>query len=117
MFSFSVNHAILVCNNTVGISFAGMFDLNSIKSYSVSCLVLFNMCFVIISGDDIWAFAYAEPQGRYNLNDLSTTASLEGDNYVINGYKLLYQAALGQINLLFLLGHQVSKETLMEYLY
>ena len=41
----------------------------------------------IISGEDIWAFAYAEPQGRYNLNDLSTTASLEGDNYVINGYK------------------------------
>ena len=41
----------------------------------------------IISGEDIWAFAYAEPQGRYNLNDLTTTATLDGDNYIINGYK------------------------------
>ena len=41
----------------------------------------------IISGEDIWAFAYAEPQGRYNLNDLTTTATLDGDHYIINGYK------------------------------
>ena len=41
----------------------------------------------IISGDDIWSFAYAEPQGRYNLNDLITTATPEDDHYVVNGYK------------------------------
>ena len=41
----------------------------------------------IISGDDIWSFAYAEPQGRYNLNDLITTATPEDEHYVVNGYK------------------------------
>ena len=47
----------------------------------------------IISGEDIWAFAYAEPQGRYNLNDLTTKASKEGDNYILNGYKCVVSAA------------------------
>jgi hypothetical protein len=42
---------------------------------------------------------------------------LKGDNYVINGYKSVVSGGPGQINLLFLLGHQVSKEMLMEYLY
>ena len=47
----------------------------------------------IISGEDIWAFAYAEPQGRYNLNDLTTKASKEGDNYILNGCKCVVSAA------------------------
>ena len=47
----------------------------------------------IISGEDIWAFAYAEPQGRYNLDDLTTKASKEGDNYILNGYKCVVSAA------------------------
>ena len=47
----------------------------------------------IISGEDIWAFAYAEPQGRYNLNDLTTRASKEGENYILNGYKCVVSAA------------------------
>ncbi len=47
----------------------------------------------IISGEDIWAFAYTEPQGRYNLNDLTTKASKEGDNYILNGYKCVVSAA------------------------
>ena len=41
----------------------------------------------IISGEAIIAFAYAEPQGRYNLADLRTTAKKDGAGYVINGHK------------------------------
>jgi len=41
----------------------------------------------IVSGETVWAFAYAEPQGRYNLADLVTTAKKDGDGYVINGSK------------------------------
>lgn len=47
----------------------------------------------IISGEDIWSFAYAEPQGRYNLNDLTTSATLEGDDFIINGYKCVVSGA------------------------
>ena len=31
--------------------------------------------------------AYAEPQGRFNLADLTTTAGKQGDGYVLNGHK------------------------------
>jgi alkylation response protein AidB-like acyl-CoA dehydrogenase len=41
----------------------------------------------IIAGDALIAFAYAEPQGRYNLANLATIARKEGDGYVINGHK------------------------------
>ena len=41
----------------------------------------------IISGDAITAFAWAEPQGRYNLANITTTARKEGDSYVLNGHK------------------------------
>jgi alkylation response protein AidB-like acyl-CoA dehydrogenase len=41
----------------------------------------------IISGGAIFAFAYAEPQGRYNLADLKTTAKKDGGAYVLNGAK------------------------------
>ena len=41
----------------------------------------------IIDGSAKWAFAYAEPQGRYNLADLTTTAKKDGDGYVLNGNK------------------------------
>ena len=41
----------------------------------------------IISGDVTIAFAYAEPQGRYNLANLVTTARKEGAGYVLNGHK------------------------------
>ncbi|MDH3640980.1 MAG: acyl-CoA dehydrogenase family protein [Gammaproteobacteria bacterium] len=41
----------------------------------------------IIDGSVQAALAYAEPQGRFNLADLTTTASKDGDGYVINGYK------------------------------
>ncbi|MCR5876396.1 acyl-CoA dehydrogenase family protein [Phenylobacterium sp. J426] len=41
----------------------------------------------IIGGQNIFAFAYAEPQGRYNLADLTTTAKKDGAGYVLNGHK------------------------------
>ncbi|MBX3446716.1 MAG: acyl-CoA dehydrogenase family protein [Parvibaculaceae bacterium] len=47
----------------------------------------------IIGGETVWAFAYAEPQGRYNLADLTTTAKKDGSGYVINGYKAVVLGA------------------------
>jgi pimeloyl-CoA dehydrogenase small subunit len=41
----------------------------------------------IMSGEQIFAFAYAEPRGRYNLSDLETTAKKEGAGFSINGHK------------------------------
>ncbi len=47
----------------------------------------------IISGDAIIGFAYAEPQGRYNLANLRTTAKKDGAGYVLNGHKGVVYAA------------------------
>ncbi len=47
----------------------------------------------IISGNAIIAFAYAEPQGRYNLADLRTTAKKDGAGYVLNGHKSVVYSA------------------------
>ncbi|MAU62372.1 acyl-CoA dehydrogenase family protein [Parvibaculum sp.] len=47
----------------------------------------------IVGGETVWAFAYAEPQGRYNLADLTTTAKKDGSGYVINGYKAVVLGA------------------------
>ncbi|HEX4861906.1 MAG TPA: acyl-CoA dehydrogenase family protein, partial [Rhizomicrobium sp.] len=41
----------------------------------------------IASGETLMAFAFAEPQGRYNLADLSTTAKKQGAGYVLSGQK------------------------------
>jgi len=41
----------------------------------------------IMDGSQIFAFAYAEPRGRYNLADLETTAKADGGGYIINGHK------------------------------
>lgn len=41
----------------------------------------------IIEGSKLGAFAFAEPQGRFNLSDLTTTATADGDGYVLNGHK------------------------------
>jgi pimeloyl-CoA dehydrogenase small subunit len=41
----------------------------------------------IASGDALIAFAFVEPQGRYNLADLTTTARKRGAGYVLNGQK------------------------------
>ena len=41
----------------------------------------------IASGETMMAFAFAEPTGRYNLADLSTSAKKQGGNYVLSGQK------------------------------
>jgi pimeloyl-CoA dehydrogenase small subunit len=41
----------------------------------------------IIDGSTQAALAYAEPQARFNLADVTTTAAADGDGYVLNGYK------------------------------
>ncbi|WP_417620831.1 acyl-CoA dehydrogenase family protein [Parasphingorhabdus sp.] len=41
----------------------------------------------IIGGEMIFAFAYAEPRGRYDLANLETTAKADGSDYILNGHK------------------------------
>ncbi len=41
----------------------------------------------IMAGTKLAALAYVEPQARFNLADVTTTAAAEGDGYVINGFK------------------------------
>jgi len=41
----------------------------------------------IIAGTKFASLAYVEPQARFNLADVTTTAKVEGDGYVINGFK------------------------------
>lgn len=41
----------------------------------------------IVSGTAVFAFAYAEPKGRYDYADLETTAKKDGAGYVLNGHK------------------------------
>ena len=47
----------------------------------------------IIAGNAIIAFAYAEPQGRYDLANLRTSARKDGAGYVLNGHKGVVYAA------------------------
>ncbi len=47
----------------------------------------------IAAGETVFAFAYAEPQGRFNLADLTTTAKKSGDGYVLNGHKAVVLGA------------------------
>lgn len=47
----------------------------------------------IIGGDAIIAFAYAEPQGRYELQNLRTAAKRDGAGWILNGHKGVVYAA------------------------
>ena|SRR5579872_574263 len=47
----------------------------------------------IVAGDVVTAFAYAEPQARYNWADLKTTAKKGGAGYVLNGHKAVVVGA------------------------
>jgi alkylation response protein AidB-like acyl-CoA dehydrogenase len=47
----------------------------------------------IIAGEAVFAFAWAEPQGRYNLADLRTTATRQGAGWVLNGAKAVVAGA------------------------
>lgn len=54
----------------------------------------------IIAGNAIIAFAYAEPQGRYHLTDLVTTAKKDGAGWVLNGHKSVVTSAAYATHLL-----------------
>jgi alkylation response protein AidB-like acyl-CoA dehydrogenase len=41
----------------------------------------------LIAGETQWACAFAEPDGRYNLADISLEATAEGDGWRLNGEK------------------------------
>ena len=41
----------------------------------------------LFSGDMHLAFAFTEPQSRFDLNDVTTSAEKDGDNFKLNGYK------------------------------
>lgn len=47
----------------------------------------------IIAGNVIIAFAYAEPQGRYDLANIRTTARKDGAGYILSGHKGVVYAA------------------------
>jgi alkylation response protein AidB-like acyl-CoA dehydrogenase len=47
----------------------------------------------IIAGNVVIAFAYAEPQGRYDLANIRTTAKKDGAGYILNGHKSVVYAA------------------------
>ena len=41
----------------------------------------------IIDGSKLWALAFAEPQGRFNLADLTTTATASNGSYLLSRHK------------------------------
>jgi alkylation response protein AidB-like acyl-CoA dehydrogenase len=41
----------------------------------------------IISGDVRYAFAHSEPQSRFDLFDVKTSAATDGDDFILNGFK------------------------------
>jgi pimeloyl-CoA dehydrogenase small subunit len=43
----------------------------------------------IAGGETVIAFAFAEPQGRFNFADLATTAKKQGSGYVLSGQKIV----------------------------
>jgi pimeloyl-CoA dehydrogenase small subunit len=47
----------------------------------------------IAAGETVLAFAFAEPQGRFNYADLTTAAKKSGANYVLNGQKAVVLGA------------------------
>jgi alkylation response protein AidB-like acyl-CoA dehydrogenase len=47
----------------------------------------------IIAGEVVIGFAYAEPQGRYDLANIRTSAKADGAGYILNGHKGVVYAA------------------------
>ena len=41
----------------------------------------------IIEGESRYVFAYADPQSRFDLSDVKTSATKDGDEYTLNGFK------------------------------
>ncbi len=53
----------------------------------------------VVDGSRQLTLAYAEPQSRFDLHDVTTTAKAQGDGYVLNGHKsmVLHAATATQI--------------------
>jgi len=47
----------------------------------------------MIGGERVFAFAYAEPQGRFDYHDLVTTAKKDGEGYTLSGHKSVVTGA------------------------
>ena len=47
-------------------------------------------------GETVIAFAFAEPHGRYNFADLTTTAKKQGSAYVLSGQKAVVLGGRGR---------------------
>ncbi len=47
----------------------------------------------IIEGKNLFAFAQAEPQSRYNLASVATTAKKDGAGWILNGHKAVVMGA------------------------
>ena len=47
----------------------------------------------VIDGTRQLAFAYAEEQARFDLDDVTTTARKDGENFILNGHKSMVQNA------------------------
>ncbi|MBV7256262.1 acyl-CoA dehydrogenase family protein [Pacificimonas sp. WHA3] len=47
----------------------------------------------IIGGDTRFAFAWAEPKGRYNLDHVEVSAKASGDGYTLSGHKAVVRDA------------------------
>lgn len=47
----------------------------------------------LMAGERVFAFAYAEPKGRYNLADLETIAKKDGAGWTISGHKAVVVGA------------------------
>ena len=46
----------------------------------------------LIAGETVWALAFSEPQSRFNLADVLTSAKKDGEGYVLNGAKAVVVA-------------------------
>ena len=67
----------------------------------------------IISGELRYVLAYAEPQSRFDLFDVKTSAVKQGDNYIINGFKSVVFFANAATNIIIVArtsGDQRSKK-------
>ena len=55
----------------------------------------------IIEGESRYVFAYAEPQSRFDLSDVKTSATKDGDGYTLNGFKSVVFGASMATHIIF----------------
>lgn len=69
--------------------FATVILAGSVLRHGASEVQKAELISAIAEGRETWAFAYAEPQSRYDLFDVATTARKYGDGWILNGAKTL----------------------------